>query len=95
MERSFELIERNLTDRDESTNPEQITADPVAFIDPEHGMYITPTVLHAIAFQEIDEDVAEFTEKYGEGQLIAGLRGSGLHFAENATQRTVTNFINV
>lgn len=89
------LVERGLVERDDSTRPQQLTAPPVAIVDPAHSVYVTPTVLHAIALQEIDEDVAYFVERYGIGKLIAALRGTGLHFAENATQRMVANDIDV
>lgn len=89
------LVELGLVDRDDSTRPQQLTASPVAVVDPEHAVYITPTVLHAITLQEIDDDVSYFVERYGIGTLVAALRGTGLHFAGKATQRMVANDINV
>lgn len=88
-------VERSLVDRDESARPQQLTAPPVGIVDPAHSVYVTPTVLHAIALEEIDEDVAYFVERHGVGKLIAALRGTGLHFAGNATQRMVANDIDV
>jgi hypothetical protein len=89
------VVELGLVDRDDSNRPQQLTASPVAIVDPEHAVYITPTVLHSIALQEIDDDVIYFVERYGIGTLVAALRGTGLHFAGNATQRMVANDIDI
>ena len=89
------VVERNLVNRDDSNRPQQLTASPVAIVDPEHAVYITPTVLHAIALQEINDDVSYFVGRYGIGTLVAALRGTGLHFAGKATQRMVANDIDV
>jgi hypothetical protein len=82
-------------DRDDSRRPQQLTADPVIIVEQYVPIVITPTVLHALALQEVDEDVAYFMDRYGLGKLIAALRGAGLHFAGNTTQRMVATNIDV
>ncbi|WP_232833727.1 helix-turn-helix domain-containing protein [Saliphagus sp. LR7] len=89
------LVDLGLVDRDESTRPQQLTADPIAVVEPYAPIVITPTVLHATALQEIDEDVAYFGDRYGIGKLVAALRGAGLHFAGETTQRMVAADIDV
>jgi uncharacterized protein with von Willebrand factor type A (vWA) domain len=56
---------------------------------------ITPTVLHAFALQEVDEDIEYFVDRYGIGKLVAALRGAGLHHAGSMTQRMVASEIDV
>ncbi|WP_276256737.1 DUF7437 domain-containing protein [Halomontanus rarus] len=96
---TYEYIDRlvglGLVDRDDSTRPQQLTADPIIIVEQYVPIVITPTVLHALALQEIDEDVEYFMDRYGIGKLIAALRGSGLHFAGKTTQRMVANDIDV
>jgi hypothetical protein len=41
------LAELDLITRDDSTRPQQLTADPVILVDPHTPVIITPTVLHA------------------------------------------------
>ena len=89
------LVELGLVDRDDSTRPQQLTADPLIVVEQHVPIIVTPTVLHAIALQEIDEDVAYFVERYGVGKLVAALRGAGLHFAGKTTQRMIASDIDV
>ena len=89
------LVDLGLVDRDDSTRPQQLTADPIIIVEQYVPIVITPTVLHALALQEVDEDVAYFMDRYGLGKLIAALRGAGLHFAGNTTQRMVATNIDV
>lgn len=89
------LVDYGLVDRDESTRPQQLTADPVILIEQYAPIVITPTVLHAFALQEVDEDVEYFLDRYGVGKLVAALRGAGLHYADKTTQRMVANDIEV
>lgn len=89
------LVELGLVDRDDSTRPQQLTADPIVIVEQYVPIVITPTVLHALALQEIDEDVEYFMDRYGIGKLIAALRGTGLHFAGKTTQRMVASDIDV
>lgn len=89
------LVDLGLVDRDDSTRPQQLTADPIIIVEQYVPIVITPTVLHALALQEIDEDVEYFIDRYGFGKLIAALRGAGLHFAGETTQRMVASDIDV
>jgi hypothetical protein len=89
------LVDLGLVDRDDSMRPQQLTADPIIIVEQHVPIVITPTVLHAFALQEVDEDVEYFTDRYGIGKLIAALRGAGLHFAGKTTQRMVANDIDV
>ncbi|MFC6942714.1 helix-turn-helix domain-containing protein [Salinirubellus sp. GCM10025818] len=89
------LVDLGLVERDDSTRPQQLTADPIVIVEQYVPIVITPTVLHALALQEIDEDVEYFVDRYGLGKLIAALRGAGLHFAGNTTQRMVASDIDV
>ncbi|AHG05547.1 transcriptional regulator, TrmB (plasmid) [Halobacterium sp. DL1] len=89
------LVDLGLVDRDDSTRPQQLTAEPIIIVEQYAPIVITPTVLHALALQEVDEDVEYFVDRYGLGKLIAALRGAGLHFAGKTTQRMVASDIDV
>ena len=89
------LAEFDLITRDDSTRPQQLTAEPVILVEPHTPIIITPTVLHAFALQEVDEDVEYFLDRYGIGKLVAALRGAGLHHAGEMTQRMVASEIGV
>jgi hypothetical protein len=89
------LVDLGLIDRDESTRPQQLTAEPLVLVEQQLPIVITPTVLHAFALQEVDEDIAYFVDRHGIGKLVAALRGAGLHFAGKTTQRMVANDIDV
>lgn len=89
------LVDLGLVDRDDSTRPQQLTADPIIIVEQYVPIVITPTVLHALTLQEVDEDIEYFMDRYGIGKLIAALRGAGLHFAGKTTQRMVANDIDV
>jgi len=90
-----QLVDLGLVDRDDSTRPQQLTADPIIIVEQYVPIVITPTVLHALALQEVDEDVEYFVDRHGLGKLIAALRGAGLHFAGGTTQRMVASDIDV
>ena len=90
-----QLVDLGLIDRDDSARPQQLTADPIIIVEQYVPIVITPTVLHALALQEVDEDIEYFVDRYGTGKLIAALRGAGLHFAGKTTQRTVAGDIDV
>lgn len=90
-----QLVDLGLVDRDDSTRPQQLTADPIIIVEQYVPIVITPTVLHALALQEIDNDVDYFIDRYGIGKLIAAVRGAGLHFAGKTTQRMVASDIDV
>ena len=89
------LVDLGLVDRDDSTRPQQLTADPIIIVEQYVPILITPTVLHALALQEIDEDVEYLVDRYGLGKLITALCGAGLHFAGKTTQRMVASDIDV
>lgn len=89
------LVDLGLVDRDNSTRPQQLTADPTIIVEQYVPIVITPTVLHALGLQEVDEDIEYFVDRYGLGKLIAALRGAGLHFAGKTTQRMVASDIDV
>jgi len=89
------LVNLGFVERDDSTRPQQLTAEPVILVEPYTPIIITPTVLHAFALQEVDEDVEYFVDRYGLGKLVAVLRGAGLHHAGNMTQRMVSSEIDV
>jgi hypothetical protein len=65
---TYEYVDRLvglcLVDRDDSTRPQQLTADPIIIVELYIPIVITPTVLHALALQELDEDVAYFMDRY-------------------------------
>ncbi|SFS09758.1 Sugar-specific transcriptional regulator TrmB [Halomicrobium zhouii] len=90
-----QLVDLGLVDRDDSTRPQQLIADPIIIVEQYVPIVITPTVLHALALQEVDEDVEYFVDRHGLGKLIAALRGAGLHFAGGTTQRMVASDIDV
>ena len=90
-----QLVELGLIKRDDSTRPQQLSAEPVIVVEQHTPIVITPTVLHALSLQEIDEDVEYFIDRYGLGKLVAALRGAGLHFAGKTTQRMVATDIDV
>lgn len=89
------LVDYGLLDRDDSTRPQQLTADPIIIVEQAVPIVITPTVLHALSRQEIDDDVAYFVDHHGIGTLVAALRGAGLHAAGKTTQRMVASDIDV
>ncbi|MDJ1434207.1 helix-turn-helix domain-containing protein [Halostagnicola sp. A-GB9-2] len=68
-----------------SGRPVEITAEPVRITT--DGIMVTPTILHAIALQEVDEDISYFVERHGVGKLAAAIRQAGLHYADQITQR--------
>jgi len=69
----------------EGDRPEEVRADPIYIDDDETT--ITPTLLHAVALQEIDDDIAHFVDRYGVGKLGAAVSQAGLHYAGQITQR--------
>jgi hypothetical protein len=89
------LTELGLVERDDSTRPQRLTTEPLIVLEQYAPIIVTPTVLHAIALQEVDEDIAYFVEQHGVGKLVAALRGAGLHFAGKTTQRMVATDIDV
>lgn len=69
----------------EGDRPVEVTADPVRITT--DGIVVTPTILHAVALQEVDDDILYFVERHGVGKLAAAVRQAGLHYAGQITQR--------
>lgn len=65
--------------------PAEIMAEPVHIIEDE--IAVTPTILHAVALQTINDSIADFVAKHGVGKLAAAVRQAGLHYAGRITQR--------
>jgi hypothetical protein len=89
------LTELGFVEQDDATRPQRVTAEPLVILEQYAPIIVTPTVLHAIGLQEVDEDIAYFVERHGVGKLVAALRGAGLHFAGKTTQRMVATDIDV
>lgn len=83
-----------VVNRDESTRPHELTAIPFAFID-DGEIAITPTVIHAVALSELDEDVAYVRNRYSTTRLVEALRLAGEHFAGSLTQRMAADELGV
>jgi len=77
----------------EGDRPVEVTADPVQITT--DGIVVTPTILHAVALQEVDEDVSYFVERHGVGKLAAAVRQAGLHYAGQITQRMVADPLDI
>ena len=67
------------------SRPMEVTADPVQITT--DGIVVTPTILHAVALQEVDEDIAYFVDRHGVGKLAAAVQQAGRHYAGELTQR--------
>lgn len=81
-----ELEQLGVVDRDESTRPHQLTAEPFAFVD-GRDLAITPTLLHAVARTEFDDDAAYFHNRYGLGKFVAAVRTAAKYYTGDLTQR--------
>lgn len=77
----------------EGDRPEKVHADAIYIDDDE--ITITPTLLHAVALQEIDDDIAHFVDRYGVGKLGAAVSQAGLHYAGQITQRMAADPLGV
>lgn len=80
--------------RDESTRPHQLTAEPFAFVDGRE-VAITPTLLHAVALTEFDDDAEYFHNRYGVGKLVRAVRATAEYYAGNLTQRMAAKELDV
>ena len=89
------LTDLGLVERDDSTRPQRLTAKPLVILEQYASIIVTPSILHAIGLQEVDEDIAYFVDRHGVGKLVAALRGAGLHFAGKTTQRMIATDIDV
>lgn len=87
---AYDDIERlealKVVSRDESTRPHRLSAEPFAFVDDDE-VAISPTVLHAIALSEIDDDVEYFLNRYDVSRLVRALQTAAAHYAGGLTQR--------
>lgn len=95
---AYDDVERlealKIVSRDESTRPHRISAEPFAFVD-DDDVAITPTVLHAIATSEIDDDVEYFLNRYGVSRLARALRVAAAHYAGTFTRRMAADELDV
>lgn len=89
-----QLESRRLLVRDERTRPHTLSAEPFAFVDAD-DVAITPTVLHAVALTDVDEDLDYFESRYGTARLVRALRLAGEHYAGNLTQRMAADELDV
>lgn len=89
-----ELERLGVVDRDESTRPHQLTAEPFAFVD-GRDLAITPTLLHAVALTEFDDDVAYFHNRYELGKFVAAVRTAARYYTGDLTQRMATTEMGV
>lgn len=89
-----ELERLGAIDRDDSTRPHEISASPFAYVDPD-GISITPTVLHAIALREVDDDVEYIYTRYGPGTVAAAVRFAAEHYAGQLTKRMVASELDI
>ena len=89
-----ELERLGAIERDDSTRPHEISASPFAYVDPD-GITITPTVLHAIALREIDDDVDYIYTRYGPGTVAAAVQFVAEHYAGRLTKRMVASELDI
>ena len=90
-----EQLERlGVVDRDESTRPHQLTATSFAFVD-GHDVAITPTLIHAVALTEFDDDAAYFYDRHGLGTLTTAVRTAAKYYAGELTQRMAATKLGV
>ena len=83
----IEHLERlKVIDRDESTRPHELTAEPFAFVDGRE-IAITPTLIHAVALTEFDDDAEYFYNRYGLGRLVEAVQIAAQYYAGRLTQR--------
>ncbi len=77
----------------EGSRPVEGRAEPVRITT--DGIIVTPTILHAVALQEVDEDISYFVERHGVGKLAAAVRQAGLHYAGQVTQRMTADPLDI
>ena len=90
-----ERLERlGVVDREESTRPHQLTATPFAFVD-GRDVSITPTLIHAVALTEFDDDAAYFHDRHGLGTLTTAVQAAAKYYASELTQRMASTEMGV
>lgn len=88
------LESMDIVARDTSSRPHELTGIAFAFSD-EESVVITPTVLHAVALSQIDEEVDAFRNRYGVTTLVHAVRAAGEYYAGQLTQRMVATELDV
>jgi hypothetical protein len=88
------LESMELVARDSSSRPHELTAVAFVFSD-ERNVIITPTILHAVALSQIDEEVDAFHSRYGVTTLVHAVHAVGEYYAGDLTQRMVATEIDV
>jgi hypothetical protein len=95
---AYDDIERleqlGVVDRDESTRPHQLTATLFAFVDGRE-VAITPTLIHAVALTEFDDDAAYFHDRHGLGTLTTAVQAAAKYYASELTQRMASTEMGV
>lgn len=95
---AYDDVERlesmGVLDRDDSTRPHELRGTAFAFSD-DNSVVVTPTVLHAVALTEIDEDADYFLGRYGVSRLAKAVRVAGKHYAGRLTQRMAAEELDV
>lgn len=90
-----ETLERmGVIERETDERPHQLSANPFAFVE-QDSFAVTPTVLHAVARTEFDQDVEYFYNRYGRAALVAAVHAAGLHYAGRSTKRMVARQLDV
>lgn len=95
---AYDDIERlealNVVTRDESGRPHRLSTEQFAFVDDDE-VAISPTVFHAVALSETDDDVAYFLNRYGVSSLVRALQVAAAHYAGTRTQRMAADELDV
>jgi hypothetical protein len=89
-----QLEQLGVVNRDESTRPHQLTVTPFAFVD-GRDVAITPTLIHAVALTEFDDDAAYFHDRHGLGRLTTAVQVAAKYYAGELTQRMAATEIGV
>lgn len=90
-----ETLERmGVIERETDERPHQLSANPFAFVE-QDSFAVTPTVLHAIARTEFDQDVEYFYNRYGRAALVGAVHAAGRHYAGQFTKRMAARELDV
>ena len=80
--------------RDDSTRPHELTAELFAFVD-GRDVAITPTLIHAVALTEFDDDAAYFHDRHGLGRLVKAVQVAAKYYVGDLTQRMAASEMDV
>jgi hypothetical protein len=80
--------------RNDDTRPHELRGRAFAFSDAD-SVVVTPTMLHAVALTEIDDDAEFFWERYGISRLARAVRVAGEYHAGQLTQRMAADELDV